>query len=98
MTRIAYDIATQELGVAEIYGDVHNKRILEYHQATRLKATTDEVAWCASFVNWCLWQGHVAFFTDIDGESVVLLGGNQNNRVSLASFPKHRIISIRRVL
>jgi uncharacterized protein (TIGR02594 family) len=34
----------------------HNERILAYHKTTTFKASTDEVAWCASFVNWCLIQ------------------------------------------
>ena len=33
-----------------------NKRIIEYHALTTLAATTDETAWCSSFVNWVLWQ------------------------------------------
>ena len=33
---------------------VNSARILEYHQATKLKATTDEIAWCSSFVNWVI--------------------------------------------
>lgn len=49
-----YDIARKEIGVKEIKGSKHNPRILEYHQETTLKATTDEVPWCASFVCWCL--------------------------------------------
>lgn len=32
----------------------HNDRILEYHRTTSLKATTDETAWCSSFVNWVM--------------------------------------------
>jgi lysozyme family protein len=49
------DIAVAELGVHEdsLPGH-HNTRILEYHQCTALKATTDETAWCSSFVNWVL--------------------------------------------
>lgn len=50
-------VAAQELGVSEILGNRHNPRIVEYHQATNLKASADEVAWCASFVNWCLLRG-----------------------------------------
>jgi uncharacterized protein (TIGR02594 family) len=46
--------ARRELGVHEIVGATHNPRVLQYHQATRLKAATDEVAWCAAFVCWCL--------------------------------------------
>jgi uncharacterized protein (TIGR02594 family) len=49
-----YSIALKELGVQEHIGIAHNPRILEYHQATSLKASSDEIPWCASFVNWCL--------------------------------------------
>ena len=47
-------IARAELGVAEIVGNQHNPRILEYHKTTTLGASSDEVSWCASFANWCL--------------------------------------------
>jgi uncharacterized protein (TIGR02594 family) len=50
-------IAEAELGVHEdAMPGQHNQRILEYHQATSLKATTDEVPWCSSFVNWVMKQ------------------------------------------
>lgn len=52
-------VAAQELGVSEILGRRHNPRILEYHKATTLAADSDEVAWCASFVNWCLGQANM---------------------------------------
>lgn len=52
--RIALDEA--ERGVDEIEGADHNPRIVEYHQATTLRATEDEVPWCSSFVNWSLQQ------------------------------------------
>lgn len=48
--------ALAEYGVSEIRGRGHNRRIIEYHAATTLKAQTDEVPWCASFVNWVLKQ------------------------------------------
>jgi len=47
--RMAYG----EIGVAEVRGARHNERVLEYH-ASSGRARTDEVPWCASFVNWCL--------------------------------------------
>ncbi|HEX6239948.1 MAG TPA: TIGR02594 family protein [Polyangiales bacterium] len=53
-------IAVGELGIKEIPGSAHHPRILEYHATTRLHATTDEVPWCAAFVNWCLAQAKVA--------------------------------------
>lgn len=48
--------AIAELGVSEAYGPKNNPRIIEYHQATTLKANDDLTAWCASFVCWCLEQ------------------------------------------
>jgi uncharacterized protein (TIGR02594 family) len=54
------EVAAAELGVQEnsLPGH-HTQRILEYHAATTLRATTDEVPWCSSFVNWVMRQaGH----------------------------------------
>jgi len=48
-------IAEKELGQHEVI-DGDNKRIVEYHASTSLKATKDEVPWCSSFVNWCIVQ------------------------------------------
>jgi uncharacterized protein (TIGR02594 family) len=140
MSKAAFDIAMKELGTAEIFGDTHNSRIVEYHAATSLRATSDEVPWCASFVNWCLkkatingtnsararsfltWGvavsleeaergdivvlsrgtnvqfGHVGFFAGQEGKSVLVLGGNQSNKVSISPYPLHRILSIRRAI
>lgn len=51
------DIAVAELGVHEngLPGQ-HNQRIVEYHAATSLRAMTDEIPWCSSFVNWAMRQ------------------------------------------
>lgn len=53
-------IALQEKAseIREIQGSEHNSRIIEYHSTTG-GATTDEAAWCASFVNWCLLQANI---------------------------------------
>lgn len=138
MTLTPYEIALHEIGVQEQSGSKHNPRIIEYHQCTSLKATSDEIPWCAAFVNWCLrvagvvgtnsararsfltWgvpvliteaqrgdivvlargknisEGHVGFYTGRKDNNVLLLGGNQSNRVSIATFPLSTIISIRR--
>jgi uncharacterized protein (TIGR02594 family) len=48
------EIAKGEIGVKEFSGSKHEKRIIQYHSATTLKATEDEVPWCSSFVSWCL--------------------------------------------
>jgi len=49
-------IARGELGQHEQPGARHNPRILEYHQATSLKASDDETPWCSAFANWALRQ------------------------------------------
>jgi len=51
-----YDTAIKELGQREVKGDADNPRIIEYHKATTLRASHDEVPWCSSFVNWCFSQ------------------------------------------
>jgi uncharacterized protein (TIGR02594 family) len=123
-------IASKEIGVKEYKGG-ENPRIIEYHSVTSLKATEDEVAWCAAFVSWCLekagyqstrsasarsylsygnpvdkpfegcivvfergepWQGHVGFFVKEEGSYVHCLGGNQGNAVSIAKYPKSRVL------
>lgn len=52
----AFGIAAGEMGVAELPGNAHNPRILQYHHETSLGAGTDETPWCAAFVNWVLKQ------------------------------------------
>jgi uncharacterized protein (TIGR02594 family) len=43
-------------------------------------------------------EGHVAFFLKVAGSSVEVLGGNQTNSVSIARFPKSRLLGIRRTI
>lgn len=47
------DIALKEVGVSETSNP---KRVIEYHQATTLKAKDVKTYWCASFANWVLMQ------------------------------------------
>jgi len=130
-----YRAARQEEGVSEIEGPKSSKRILEYHATCSLKATSDDIAWCSAFVNWCMKQagvkgtndagarswlhwgrsipqpvegcvavlkrtenpakGHVAFFVRREGDKVILLGGNQGNRVREAPYDASRVLSFR---
>jgi len=48
------EIAEKELGQHEIKGPEANPRIVEYHKATSLQASSDEVPWCGSFANWVM--------------------------------------------
>jgi uncharacterized protein (TIGR02594 family) len=50
------EIARKEMGVHEKPGPEAERRIVEYHATTSLKATSDEVSWCSSFVNWAITQ------------------------------------------
>lgn len=53
-------IATAEIGVKEKKGPDDEDRILEYKKATpAVSDTHDEVAWCASFVNWVLGEAGI---------------------------------------
>lgn len=42
--------AENEIGVTELVGKKHNKRIIWYHSFTSLKAIDDETPWCSSFL------------------------------------------------
>lgn len=55
-----YKIALGEIGVKEAPGpNQANPRILEYLRAVAIHTTSDEIPWCAAFVNWCLQQAHI---------------------------------------
>lgn len=40
-------------------------------------------------------QGHVGFFAGLEGGTVLVLGGNQGDQVSVAPFPVDRILGVR---
>ncbi len=138
----AYQIARDELlmDIAEFPGESHNNpRITLYHSTTTGGAAPDEVAWCSSFVNFCVeraglqgtdskaarswlqfgvkvprpkwrtgdiivfkrgtstWQGHVGFLVDTSGSRPRVLGGNQSDRLCIATpYPYSAILSVRR--
>ncbi len=56
-----YEIGLRELGTTEVAGSKHNPRIIEYHKATGLAASEDEVPWCGSFVAWCMAQAGIGY-------------------------------------
>ncbi len=43
-------------------------------------------------------SGHVGFFAGIEGNSVIILGGNQSDSVSLSHYPISRILGIRKLI
>jgi uncharacterized protein (TIGR02594 family) len=48
------------LGLSEIAGNRHEKRILAMYRAAGHAIADDETPWCAAFVNWCLSQAGIA--------------------------------------
>lgn len=41
--------------------------------------------------------GHVGFFAGLDGENMLILGGNQADSVNVAPFPEDRVLGVRRL-
>lgn len=41
------------------------------------------------------WQGHVAFYISSTPTTIKVLGGNQGNKVSIAEYPKSRLLGYR---
>jgi uncharacterized protein (TIGR02594 family) len=46
-------------------------------------------------IRWSANAGHVGFVAGVEGNNVVLLGGNQSNAITLASFPRDKFIAFR---
>lgn len=42
--------------------------------------------------------GHVGYFAGVHEDKVLVLGGNQDNKISISSYPISRIAGIRRIL
>lgn len=138
----AYALASDEVGMREIKGPMHNPEIVQmFADVGHSWVKDDETAWCAAFVGAMLeraglpstrklnarsyldwgkpvdlaaaepgdvlifsrgdpngWQGHVAFFVKNAGDFIEVLGGNQSNSVSVARYPKRRLLGVRRWL
>lgn len=41
--------------------------------------------------------GHVGFFAGVEGDNVMILGGNQSDSVNVAAYPVDRILGIRKL-
>jgi uncharacterized protein (TIGR02594 family) len=128
--------AWNELGTREVRGSRHNARIIEYLRSINASLSSDEIAWCSAFVNWCMeqagitgtdranarswldwggqcvapvygavcvlwresrqsWKGHVGFYLGKEGSQLILLGGNQNNSVSIKEYHESRLLGFR---
>lgn len=43
-------------------------------------------------------KGHVGWYAGVDGSKVLLLGGNQDDSVSVKRYPKSRVLGVRRLV
>ena len=138
--KAAYALASEEVGMQEIKGPMHNPEIVQmFADVGHGWVKDDETAWCAAFNGAMLeraglpstrklnarsyldwgepvdlaeaepgdivvfsrgdpngWQGHVGFFVRNAGTHIEVLGGNQSNSVSVARYPKSRLLGVRR--
>jgi uncharacterized protein (TIGR02594 family) len=53
------DIAFMEQGVSRYGAGKCNPRIAEYNNSTQLAGYDDKIAWCSSFLNWCMKQSGI---------------------------------------
>ena len=85
-------IAKKELGIHETPGPAATARIVEYDKATTLKATSDEVPWCAAFVCWCLEQAGIESTHSAAAASYLNWGkdiGDTPEEGCIVVFPHH---------
>jgi len=68
-------IAFNELGTEEIVGKKHNPEVLKYAKDTKIAGiTTDEIAWCSTFVNWVAWKAGLQYSGKANARSWLNVG------------------------
>jgi uncharacterized protein (TIGR02594 family) len=66
----ALEIALSEYGVAEIVGNKHTRRILDYFDRVGHEwVQTDETAWCAAFLGFCLEEANIQSSRSLNARS-----------------------------
>ncbi len=72
-------IAFNELGTEEIAGDEHNPEVLKYAKDTKINGiTSDEIAWCSTFVNWVAWKSGLQYSGKPNARSWLNVGTKVN--------------------
>lgn len=68
-------IAFGELGVEEFVGEKNNPEVLKYAKETKIAGvTTDEIAWCSTFVNWVAWKSGLQYSGKANARSWLNVG------------------------
>lgn len=58
-TPLWMSVALNERGVKRYPAGKTNPRISEYNDCTQLAGYDDKIAWCSSFMNWCMKQSGI---------------------------------------
>lgn len=75
MMSSALEVALQEYGTWEWQGGDHNPRILQYFSEIGHNwVKDDETAWCAAFINWCLFKAGMPHTGRLDARSFLGYG------------------------
>ena len=68
-------IAFNELGTEEIVGNQDNPEVLKYAKEVGIKGiTSDEIAWCSTFVNWVAWKAGLQYSGKANARSWLNVG------------------------
>jgi uncharacterized protein (TIGR02594 family) len=68
-------VAIRQLGLSEIQGPAHEKRVVAMYAASgHPEVKDDETAWCAAFVGWCLKQAGLSNTGNLMARSYVRYG------------------------
>jgi len=74
-TKTILEWALGELGVSEMQGDAHNKKILNYAKEAGFKwVGDDETPWCSIFMNWCCLKANLPRSKRADARSWLRVG------------------------
>lgn len=73
-------VATSQLGVAEIKGAADNETIVKYATETGISGISDdETPWCSTFVSWCAKEAGLPFSRKANARSWLSFGQNTSS-------------------
>lgn len=73
-------IAFNELGTEEIVGAENNPKVLRYAEESGIQGiTSDEIAWCSTFVNWVAWKAGLQISGKANARSWLNVGTKVNS-------------------
>lgn len=77
-------VALKEQGIRRYGVGQCNPRIAEYNNSTQLAGYDDKIAWCSSFLNWCMKQSGIRGTGSALARSWLTWGSRLQNRDTVA--------------